>query len=132
MRNLLIPALLALLAALPASANSPRMPVLNCVFATECLDNECADSGYSAQLRLRNARPVDSQMTLISAEFEDASETVPLQGMILSGNKRLFNTESATGTRLLTISPDGTARYTTHIAEPLMAMTYLGQCEEDR
>lgn len=132
MRNSLIPLLLATLAAMPAIAASPRLPSLTCSFETECTDNDCADSSYSATVQMKAARPVDSHLTMMSAQFQDASETIDMQGVIIDGHKRMFNMDSDAGARLLTVDGDGTARYTTHIAEPLMAMTYLGQCEEDR
>ncbi|WP_187793550.1 hypothetical protein [Paracoccus amoyensis] len=105
---------------------------MTCNFETECTDSDCADSSYSATVQMTAARPVDSHLTIMSAVFSDVSETYEMQGKIVDGNRRMFNMDSTAGARLLTIAADGTARYTNHIAEPLMAMTYLGQCKEDR
>lgn len=130
--NSLIPLLLTTLAAMPAVAASPKLPSMTCNFETECTDSDCADSSYSATVQMKAARPVDSHLTMMSAVFSDPSESYEMQGMIVDGNRRMFNMDSETGARLLTVAADGSARYTNHIAEPLMAMTYLGQCEEDR
>lgn len=123
---------LAVLAAQPALAVSPAKPEFQCRFDTECADTECSDSGYTASLYLSAARPVASGATIITGNIADASETVALSGMITLGIKRLFNIESDAGARLLTIWPDGTARYVTHIADPAMAVSYLGRCEETK
>ena len=123
---------LAIIAAQPALAVSPAKPEFSCKFETECADSDCSDSGYSASLYLSATRPVASGATVITARLADASETVALSGMIVDGTKRLFNIESDAGARLLTIWPDGAARYVTHIADPAMAVSYLGRCEETK
>ncbi|MFV0299379.1 MAG: hypothetical protein ACK5IP_00565 [Paracoccus sp. (in: a-proteobacteria)] len=104
---------------------------LNCRFAQECLDEECAPSDYEADLVL-TPMTIDAGVATLSATFEDPSESFKLAGMDQNGLMRLFNLESAAGARLLTIWPDGTARYTTHIADPASSITYGGRCEEPR
>ena len=123
---------LAILAAQPALAASPAKPEFWCSFDAECADAECSDSGYAASLSLSATRPVASAATVITGHLADPSETVALSGLIVDGTKRLFNIESDAGALLLTIWPDGTARYATHIADPAMAVSYLGRCEESK
>ncbi|TRW97640.1 hypothetical protein FNJ84_09085 [Paracoccus sp. M683] len=101
----------------------------NCKFQTECLDNECAGSAYETSLVLLTSS-IDAGIATVGGRLEDSAESLPMAGMDQNGLIRLFNIESATGARLLTLAPDGTARYTTHIADPIMSMTYLGRCEE--
>ena len=124
---------LALAAALPALmapvAASAQAADWSCTFKTECLDDECAASGYEAQLALMPVS-IDAGEATLQARLSDESEAVPMAGMDQNGLMRMFNLESVAGARLLTIWPDGTARYTTHIAGPAASMTYAGRCEE--
>ncbi|AUH34366.1 hypothetical protein [Paracoccus tegillarcae] len=125
----MIPALAAALCSLMPLGVLAQEASWHCSFDNECLDQECAPSGYEASLVLL-ASSIDAGIATLSGRLEDSAENLPLAGMDQNGLVRLFNIENATGARLLTLSPDGTARYTTHIADPAMVMTYLGRCEE--
>lgn len=118
----------ALLALLPAAAAAQEAG-WTCTFATECLDDQCSPSGYEASLAV-TPTSIDAGIAQVTARLEDPSETFPLAGTDQNGLLRLSNIDNATGARLITVTPDGTARYTIHIADPAMAMTYLGRCEE--
>ena len=117
---------LALLAPALAHAQAAEW---TCTFKTECRDDECATSGYEAALAL-TPMSIDAGVATLQATLSDDAETLTMAGMDQNGLQRLFNIESAAGSRLLTISPDGKARYTTHIADPAAAVTYIGRCEE--
>lgn len=121
-------ATLAAIALAPAAAVAQEAS-WNCNFQSECLDDQCATSGYEASLVLLTSS-IDAGIATVNGRLEDSAENLPLAGIDQNGLIRLFNIESATGARLLTVTPDGTARYTTHIADPIMSMTYLGRCEE--
>ena len=102
--------------ALPAFA--AETTTYSCAFQTECYDDECADSGYTADLIIT---PTDIAMI---AEWTDPSEIIELtshaaeeRGTYLSDN------------RLLTLTVDGQARYTVHFADPISAITYIGACQ---
>jgi hypothetical protein len=123
---------LALLAALaPAAASAQQLPGMTCTFPSECLDDDCSPSGYEADLRLKPLG-IDAGVATLTATIEDLSERVELQGKDQNGLMRLYDIDSANGARLLTVWPDGTARYTTHIADPASSITYVGRCEENR
>ena len=124
-----ITAAAALLALLLPAAASAQAAEWTCSFKTECLDEDCAASGYKARLALTPVS-IDAGVATLQASLSDDSEAVPMAGMDQNGLMRMFNLESAAGARLLTIWPDGTARYTTHIAGPAASMTYAGRCEE--
>ncbi|WBU59344.1 hypothetical protein [Paracoccus albus] len=98
---------------------------LACTFTTECVDNECADSGYEGQLTV-----ITDGAGLAEAEWADPSETVAMSAILENGTTLATSTESGPAKqRLLTVLADGQARFTTHLTDPLMAITYVGQCE---
>ena len=116
MMNAPVSIALTSLLALPAFAENPS--TYSCKFQTECYNDECADSGYTADLKIT---PTDIAMI---AEWTDPSETVELTshtaeegGTYLSDN------------RLLTLTADGQARHTVHFADPISAITYIGACQ---
>lgn len=121
--------MLPTLVALVPFAALAQEAIWTCSFQTECLDDECAESGYQAELALTPSS-IDAGIAKVTGKLTDDAETVPLAGTDQNGLLRLSNIENATGARLLTIGADGTARYTTHIPDPVMAMTYLGRCED--
>lgn len=103
-----------LLSTLPAMAAATEW---SCLFQTECVDGDCAGSGYEASVTLG---PDGTTATL-----SDPSEDVSLTGSATGAAVSL-----AAPNRLLTVDAAGDARYTTHFDDPAMAITYLGRCEE--
>ena len=100
-----------------------------CTFITICKDDVCTGVTYEATLTLM-PMALDAGVTTLRASFDDSTESFKLAGTDQNGLQRLSNIDGATGARLLTIWPDRAARYTTHIADPAMSMTYMGRCEE--
>lgn len=122
---------LTLLTVLAPAAASAAASGITCRFSMECLDDDCAPTRYEADLEL-TPMAIDAGVAKLVATFEDDSETIKLAGMDQNGLQRLYNLDSAAGARLLTVWPDGVARYTTHIADPASSITYVGRCEEPR
>lgn len=122
------PFAVALMMALPAPGLAGDW---SCHFATECYDADCAESGYTASIRVNEAG-TEADGADLTATLEDDAESYPLTGNLVSGAWRLASLDNATGARLLTIWPDGTAHYVTHITDPAMAISYAGTCEEVR
>lgn len=129
--SLICAPILAMQALAPAGAMAQQLPGVACTFLSECMDDECSPSGYEADLRLKPLG-IDAGVATLTAMLEDPSESVELAGTDQNGLMRLANIDSAQGSRLLTVWPDGTARYTTHIADPASSVTYVGRCEENR
>lgn len=98
---------------------------LTCNFATECVDDECAASGYEGQLTI-----ITDGAGLAEVEWADPSEKVAMSAVIENGTTLATATETAPAKqRLLTVLEDGAARFTTHLTDPVTSITYTGQCE---
>ncbi|MFD1797536.1 hypothetical protein FQV27_11745 [Paracoccus aurantiacus] len=96
-----------------------------CTFETECNDAECASSGYQGRLTI-----ISDGAGLAEGEWADPSETISLSAIVTNGTVLASSSGSETGKqRLLTVLPDGKARFTTHLTDPIMAITYIGSCE---
>ncbi|MFB2532564.1 hypothetical protein ACEYYB_01915 [Paracoccus sp. p4-l81] len=121
MRNLSIAALIA--AALPGLAVAGPAQILDCAFATECLDGDCAASGYALTLNVTDAPDA------VTAELRDDAETAQLRGQ-RHGGALALDAGTTLPARLVSIGADGAARYTTHLTDPVMSITYVGHCKE--
>ncbi len=101
---------------------------LECRFAKECLEDEdCADSGYAFSLNGRAGGVNENAMVAQTVLSDDAGNTdllgVRQDGALSLGGGR-FETR-----HMLTISVEGTARYTVHLADGPMMISYSGMCE---
>ncbi|WBU55454.1 hypothetical protein [Paracoccus sediminicola] len=103
-------------------AASARM---ECSFVSECIDDECAETEYGGTLTV-----ITDGAGLAEAEWSDVSETVALAAVVENGTTLASATETAPARqRLLTVLEDGTARFTTHLTDPAMSITYAGACQ---
>ncbi len=117
----------ALLALLPI----PAIAGMACVFATECYEGEaCIDSGFS--LAVETALAPGS----LAAEggFPEGdtivtdAETIPVTWAGSGAALGAFGSTKA-GFFMLSIAPDGAARYTAHLPAAEFGLTYVGRCE---
>ena len=96
-----------------------------CHFQTECVDAECAASGYQGRLTVTS-----DGAGLAEAGWEDPSESVALSAIVNDGTILASADGGEDGRlRILTVLPDGAARFTTHQTDPISAITYIGSCE---
>lgn len=100
----------------------------DCAFTTECIDSECQDSSYAGSL--------SANATTHSGHWTDSAETIDLAVAEQDGVTMASEPMAQGRTqRILTIMPEGAARYTVHVTDPAigaapLALTYLGQCRE--
>lgn len=113
---------IAVLLLAPSLALASEDNYAQCRFDTECLEGEACDS-------------TDYQMTVIHNDtfgFIMQSVTGNIEGFAFdNGAPDHVSTllgQTKTAAHLLTIQPDGVARYTVHTLGP-MAITYQGKCE---
>ena len=112
----------------PKNATPQTAPVIYaCRFMTGCIDADCSASDYEGRLTV-----ISDGAGLAEAEWADNSETVALSAVV-SDDIVLARADDISGAkqRLLTVLPDGGARFTTHASGPLSAITYLGTCKKD-
>lgn len=98
---------------------------LSCAFQTECIDAECAKSGYNARMTV-----LTDGAGLAEVEWVDPSETIAMaatieHGAIIASSQE----EDGITQRMLTVHDDGVARYTAHLGNPLITISYIGNCE---
>lgn len=100
-------------------ASSPAMAI-DCKFTTECFESEaCSDTSYDVSIEEN-----DGKTALITV-----SETVPVS---LGGSDvmRVYVGVTDGAFHLLSRAADGTARYTNHLFQGPMVVSYLGKCED--
>ena len=112
------------------------MADLSCRFEQECLEGEsCAESGYELQVVPQDAMVDDIEPGAVAQALGDQAivddagrfDVLPLGRR--DGEKSWFGI-SAAGAHLLTVSPQGAARYSVHFEGAEFSMLYLGQCED--
>ncbi len=91
-----------------------------CAFTSECFDGEgCSETSFSMTLEQSGGE------VLMTTD----AETIPLsQGGNTATQIYVGITENAF--HLLTVTEAGPSRYTTHIYDGPLAVTYLGECSE--
>lgn len=95
---------------------------------SECYDTDgCADTTYGIKLEDRAGGLTADDMVL-AATLTDNSETIEMLGT-LSSSATLLSDVGANGRRILTILPDGQARFTVHFIDGPVSITYAGICE---
>lgn len=101
---------------------------MDCEFATECYEAEgCQEAVFAATLV---GRASGDEMIDMAAEIEMRSDNgdVMLAGTLSNGALGLYG-GAGLGRHMLSVSADGAARYTVHLANGPQAVTYLGTCE---
>ena len=119
---------LALVLVLPAMVLLAAAPALAldtaCRFTVECYEAEACDAA-DFTLRLRPG---------------DAPDTVRLGGPVdeftgavneAESGARVVIARSPSSVQLLTLGPDGTARYTLHLTDGPAIVSYHGTCEDE-
>ena len=97
------------LAAMPAMADT-------CAFSVECFEEDaCAETSFT--------------MEVTDAEFITDAETI---GMKKSGSEttRVFFGETVSAVHMLTVGPQGDARYSVHLFDEPMMINYAGSCAD--
>ena len=98
---------------------------MGCTFQTECMDTECSASGYEGWMTV-----MSDGAGMAEVEWDDPSESVAMSAVTDGGILLASSTGTEAGRqRMLTVLPDGQARFTTHLTDPPMAITYLGECK---
>jgi len=111
------------LALLPGPAAATEALSL-CRFGTECVEAEpCADTAYTLRVV-----PGDGDMT---ATLEDQSGSVPASLGVTPDGATWALARGGGVLRLLSVAPDGAARYTLHFTAAPMVLSYLGRCEDE-
>ncbi|WP_313135296.1 hypothetical protein [Paracoccus jeotgali] len=101
---------------------------LDCTFQTECSDTDCAASDYGGRLTV-----ISDGAGLSAADWQDGVETLALAAAVQG--RRILAASAAPETgkpRMFSVMPDGQARLTTHLTDPIMAITHIGSCEVAR
>lgn len=102
---------------------------LSCAFATECYEAEaCQESGFGVILSGK-AGGMDAQTLFVDAAMSSDSGDVGMVGARDGGNYVLSG-GGFEGRHMLTIAQGGAARYTVHYTDPVMMISYSGQCLE--
>jgi hypothetical protein len=118
MKRFLIPLLLLA----PTATFAGPAVLAQCMFNSECIEGEaCEVTNYMVIVYENNAAPftMESVSETITGEFiEDRGG---------DGNSTLFGTSTGAA-HLLTIAPNGDARYSVQMDGP-MIISYLGNCE---
>ncbi|SDE11826.1 hypothetical protein SAMN05421538_10479 [Paracoccus isoporae] len=99
---------------------------MSCRFTTECVDGDCAETEYEGQLTV-----ISDGAGFAEAEWIDPSETLAMSAITAGGATLASLSESTAPAkqRLMTVLDSGEARFTTHLTDPVMSITYAGQCE---
>lgn len=119
----------ALVAAQEDGAVTPLL--LNCSFTTECYETEgCQDTLFAATL-VGEATGPEPISQLAEVEMRGDAEDVQLLGHMSNGALGLVG-GAGLGRHMLTVSAEGTARYTVHFADGPRMVSYTGQCEAAR
>ncbi|WP_107844274.1 hypothetical protein [Litoreibacter ponti] len=107
-------------AAVVAACLATPAYAVNCTFTTECFESEaCAETSYEIAIEQ------DGEAT----KLVSVAETIPVsRGGSDSARVYVGVTDSAF--HLLSRNADGNARYTTHMYQGPMVVSYLGTCEE--
>lgn len=101
------------------SAWAGAAAAIECSFTTECFEAEaCAATQFDATL----------DQGAQTAQFVTPSETI-LMSQGGSETVRVYVGVTGSAFHILTRGANGIARYTTHIFEGPLAVSYLGECE---
>ena len=97
---------------------------LACSFTTECLESEaCADTDYGFEVFWKSER--HEAITVITP-----SETTGGRIERRDHGATTVVAEGDNAMHFLTVATDGAARYSTHIFDGPMVVSYLGRCDE--
>lgn len=100
----------------------------DCSFQTECSDTDCGASDYGGRLTV-----ISDGAGLSTADWQDGAETLALAAAVQGGRILAASAAPETGKpRMFSVMPDGQARLTTHLTDPIMAITHIGSCEVAR
>ena len=107
-------AALAALLALPLAAQTTQ-----CTFTTECFESEiCTDTSFSMAIEQTEGK------TALVSDAETVTASVGGSDTV-----RVYVGVTDSAFHLMSRAADGTARYSTHLYEGPMVVSYLGNCE---
>ena len=98
---------------------------LACHFTTECVDATCGPASYKGRLTV-----ISDGVGMAEVEWDAPKETVSMSGVIQK--RDIFAADAPEEEplqRIFSVLGNGEARYTTHLGQPLKAITYIGSCE---
>lgn len=117
--------LFAVLLMFPSLALATDDTYAQCQFNTECLEGEaCAATDY--QMAIVH----DDSFGFIMQTVAENIKGVVFDNGAPNASSTLMG-QSETAAHLLTIQPDGAARYTVHMQGPML-INYLGKCEVEQ
>ncbi len=122
MRGLALPLVLAALAG-PAGA-ALTLPAA-CTFSVECFEAEACDETALRLALTRNGTPDTVRIGSVAEHFT-AQRSVTERGATV------LQALGPTSAQILSVGPDGTARYSLHLTDGPAALTYLGTCEASK
>lgn len=98
-----------------------------CRFERECIEAEpCAESGFDPVIDA-HAGGLDPEVLMVEAQMIGDGGNTFMMGAQDHGRVSLMGGDFD-ARHLLTIAPDGAARYTVHLAEGPRVVSYLGTC----
>lgn len=120
-----------LIAAIAVFAPSASLAEMTCTFPTECLEGEvCAESGYSLSVKTaltpgslaqEGGLPTGDTIVTDTETFE-ISWAASRQGLAAFA-------ATSSAFQMLSVRPDGEARYSVHLPLSGLAIHYIGTCE---
>lgn len=121
------PLLIAAYLLLPTTATAGMV----CTFATECMEGDsCLESGFAFEVDtgLRPGTLAAEGGLPTGDTIVTDSETIPVTW---AGAGPALAAFGRTGSSfvMLSVAPDGTARYTAHLPGADLSLTYVGACE---
>ncbi len=117
---------LALVAAQLATQTAAGERTMTCGFTRECPETAaCGATAYAITIEEKHAA---AQIFQIVTD----AETMTGRGYALETGGFLFQGGNANGAHLLTVAPQGSARYSVHFFKEPMAISYHGRCGELR
>lgn len=114
-------ALALLVALVPLSVQSDML----CQFVTECFEGEACDE-TNFELKLVDAEEPDAVM------LGSVSDNVSGEIETLGSGAQVISAQGPSSWQLLSIGPEGEARYTLHLTEGPAVLSYLGTCEAEK
>ena len=98
-----------------------------CTFTTECFEDEaCAETQFTVAIEAGTLGPDD---IVLVTEAETVHGAIAGAGSVDRGH---FIGIGQGAVHMLTVDGASDARYTTHIAEGPMSVSYIGACIEER
>ncbi|MEO1238144.1 MAG: hypothetical protein AAFW64_00495 [Pseudomonadota bacterium] len=104
---------------------------MGCTFSTECLEGEdCLESGYTLTVETALRPGSLAQEGGLPTEDTIVTDTETFAITWLASRQGLAAVAAtSSGFQMLSVAPDGTARYSVHLPLSDLSIHYIGTCE---